>query len=144
MFYFSLNHVQSVIHYFSFPPLQDVLLWEPPRTWDRCFNTTANWCSQCTLLLAAAVWIHGVVQNLLWPRDIARLVPLSTCLTHSSAECSLPCQGRDWSSRNDKEKRTSGRTSWKDAGASRREHDETGGNQCKCAVFVLGSGESES
>lgn len=26
--------------------------------------------------------------------DIARLVPLSTCLTHSSAECSLPYQGR--------------------------------------------------
>lgn len=71
------------------------------------------------LLLAAAVWIRGVVQNLLWRRDIARFVPLSTCLTHSSAECSLPSQGRDWSSRNDKEKRTSGRTSWKDTGAYR-------------------------
>lgn len=43
--------------------------------------------------------------------------------------------GSDWSSRNDKEKRTSGRTSWKDTGASRKKHDELGGNKCKYCVF---------
>ena len=85
--------------YLSFPQLCHTSGFVPlkaplPRPWGRCFNKAANWCSQCTLLLAAAVWILGVVQNLLWTRDIARLVPLSTCLTHSSAECSLPCQGR--------------------------------------------------
>lgn len=127
-----------------FAPLQDLSHRKPPspppRSWDRCFNKTANWCSQCTLLLAAAVWIHGVVQNLLWPREYRETCAIINLLDTQQRWVQPALPGSDWSSRNDKEKRTSGRTSWKDAAADRKEHDELGGNQCKCSVFVLLNG----
>lgn len=116
----------------------------PSCSWDRCFNKTANWCSQCTLLLAAAVWIHGVVQNLLWAARYRETCAIINLLDTQQRWVQPALPGSDWSSRNDKEKRTSGRTSWKDIGASRREHDELGGNKCKYTVFELWSEESES
>ena len=91
----------------------------------RCFLKEGICVSQGALLLAATVWIRGVVQNLLWPelsRDCAIINLLDTAL---SAACLLPARV-ELKPKKRREKRTSGLTSWKDIGTYRRKKTSIG------------------
>lgn len=71
-------------------------------------------------------------------------MPLSTCLTHSSAECSLPCQGRTEAQETTRRSEHLAAHHERKSALLGKKDDEVGGSECKYSVLVLWSGESES